>query len=139
VKISNRSEGIKDVKKLKIKLWELCRHITRATYIKEDGCWDCFTCGKHIDVPAKAQTGHFIPSASGGAFLRYDLRNLRIQCYHCNINLGGNGSFFYKNLVEEKGQDYVDQIFKDKHKTVKADWVWFEEKIKEYTEILAKS
>lgn len=128
-----------DVKKLKVKLWELCKQIVRKTYIKEDGTWDCFTCGKHIDIPAKAQTGHFIPSASGGAFLRYDLRNLRIQCYHCNINLGGNGSFYYKNLVEEKGQYYVDQIFIDKHKTIKADWVWFEAKIEEYKDILAKS
>lgn len=127
-----------NVKKLKLKLWELCKQITRKTYLVEGG-WDCFTCGKHIDEPAKAQTGHFIPSASGGAFLRYDLRNLRIQCYHCNINLGGNGSFFYKNLVEEKGQDYVDQIFKDKQISIKADWVWFEAKIKEYEEILAKS
>lgn len=125
-----------DIKKLKIKLWELCKQIVRKTYIKEDGTWDCFTCDKHIDIPAKAQTGHFIPSSTCGAYLRYDLRNLRVQCYNCNINGGGQGAMYYKNLVEEKGQDYVDQIFQDKHKTIKADWVWFEAKISEYDTIL---
>jgi hypothetical protein len=127
---------IPDVKKLKLKLWELCKQIIRKTYLKEDGGWDCFTCGKHIDIPFKAHTGHFIPSASCGAYLRYDLRNLRVQDYYCNINLGGNGATYYKNLVEEKGKKYVDQIFKDKNISIKADWVWFEAKIEEYTEIL---
>lgn len=108
------------IRKIQDILWEHCKRIIRAIYIKDDGTWDCFTCIRRIDEPAKAQTGHFIPSGSCGAFLRYDLRNLRIQCYNCNINLGGNGAVFYKNLVEEKGQEYVDQLFKDKQKTVKA-------------------
>lgn len=125
-----------DVKKLKIKLWELCKQIVRKTYIKEDGTWDCFTCGKHIDIPAKAQTGHFIPSSTCGAYLRYDLRNLRVQCYNCNINGGGQGAMYYKNLVEEKGKKYVDKIFQDKNISIKADWVWFEAKISEYEDIL---
>lgn len=130
---------VPSVKTLKVKLWDLCKKIIRKTYDDGNGEWNCFTCGKHIDEPHKAHTGHFIPSASCGAYLRYDLRNLRVQCYYCNINLGGNGATYYKNLVEEKGKKYVDQIFKDKQISVKADWVWFETKIEEYEEILAKS
>lgn len=107
-------------KQIKTKLWEECKRIVRATYIKKNGTWDCFTCGRLIDEPHKAQTGHFIASGACGAYLRYDLRNLRIQCYFCNINCGGAGALFYKNLVAEKGQEYVDQIFKDKNKIVKA-------------------
>lgn len=53
-------------------------------------------------------------------YLKYDLRNLRICCYHCNINLGGNGSAFYRNLVNIEGQEYVDKLFEDKQKTIKA-------------------
>ena len=48
------------------------------------------------------------------------MRNLRWQCYYCNINLGGNGAVFYKNLVEKEGQKYVDELFKDKQKSIKA-------------------
>jgi len=120
---------------LKKKLWELCKQITRARYQKSDGTWDCFTCGRLIDDPAKAQTGHFIASGTCGAFLRYDLRNLRIQDYYCNINLGGNGSSFYRNLVEEEGQEYVDQLFRDKQKVIKADVIFYQSKIDEYEKL----
>ena len=119
----------------KDKLWELCKKIVRARYVKSDGTWDCFTCGKLIDCPAKAQTGHFIPSATGGALLRYDLRNLRIQDYYCNINLGGNGSAFYRNLVAEKGQEYVDQLFLVKQQTVKADIIFINNLIEQYEKL----
>lgn len=125
----------KTPKKQRELLWGECKRIVRKTYIKEDGSWNCFTCGRRIDEPAKAHTGHFIASATCGAFLRYDLRNLRVQCYFCNINLGGNGSSYYKNLVEEKGQEYVDQIFKDKNISIKADYWWFDEMIKKYADL----
>lgn len=106
--------------KLQKLIWVECKRIVRATYIKQNGTWDCFTCHRLIDEPSKAQTGHFRPSSVCGAYLRYDLRNLRIQCYNCNINAGGNGAMYYKNLIIEKGQDYVDQIFIDEQKSVKA-------------------
>ena len=122
--------------KLREKLWELCKQIIRKRYINKDGTWNCFTCGKRIDEPAKAQTGHFIPSAAGGAFLRYELRNLRIQDYYCNINLGGNGTEFYKRLVEAEGQEYVDQLFRDKQKIIKADIIWLQSKLTEYEKLI---
>jgi len=124
------------LKALKNRVWELCKQIIRSQYIKSDGTWNCYTCGRIIDVPAKAQTGHFIASSVCGAYLRYDLRNLRVQDYYCNINLGGNGSYFYKNLVSEKGQEYVNQLFIDKNKIIKADEIFFLQKIDEYEKIL---
>lgn len=122
----------KSPKKLRDELWNECKRITRTRYQREDGMWNCFTCSRLIDEPAKAQTGHFIASSVCGAFLRYDLRNLRVQCYNCNINQGGAGAFFYKSLVEENGQEYVDQLFKDKNVSIKADSWWFQGKIDEY-------
>lgn len=103
-------------KKNQEKLWELCKQITRLRYGNT-----CYTCGKTGLFGSSWQTGHFIPNAVGGAFLRYNLRNLRPQCYHCNINLGGNGSIFYHKLVEMEGKRYVNQLFKDKLKSVKAN------------------
>ena len=115
-------------------LWIECKRIVRQTYIKKDGTWDCFTCGRLINEPAKAQTGHFIANSICGAYLRYDLRNLRIQCYNCNINAGGNGAMYYKCMVAEKGQEYVDTIMEDKQKSIKA-YDRYQEQLQEYKEM----
>lgn len=92
-------------------LWELCKQITRARYIKEDGTWECYTCGSRIDVPKKAQTGHCINAAFGGIRLRFDLRNLRVQDHYCNINLGSNGAVYLMKLRDEIGDEEVYDMF----------------------------
>jgi len=129
---SGKAKKKPNISKLKIKLWEECKRIVRAKYQREDGMWNCFTCDRLIDEPAKAQTGHFLPSSTCGAYLRYDFRNLRVQCYNCNINQGGAGADFYRRLVETEGQEYVDRIFQDKHVSIKADAWWYMQKIEEY-------
>lgn len=126
-----KSSKNSQIKRLKTNLWELCKQITRLKYKNV-----CYTCGKTGLEGSSWQTGHFIPSSVGGAYLRYELRNLRPQCYYCNINLGGNGATFYKNLVEREGQEYVDQIFKDKQITIKADEAFYQERINAYTLLL---
>jgi len=122
-------------RKIQDKLWEHCKRITREKYKNQDGSFNCFTCDRRIDTPAGAQTGHFIASSICGAYLRYDTRNLRIQCYHCNINCGGNGAEFYRRLVKEVGQVAVDQLFKDKQKIVKA-LEHYQKLLKEYEAFL---
>lgn len=119
-------------KKLKEKLWELCKALTRAKYGNT-----CYTCGKTNLEGSGWHTGHFIPSSVGGFSLRYELRNLRPQCYYCNINLGGNGSAFYKNLVEREGQEYVDELFRLKQQIVKGDVFFLLYKIEEYEQKMA--
>ena len=104
-----------DTRKVQDKLWEQCKRIIRAKYGNT-----CYTCGKTGLEGSSWQTGHFIPSSVGGALLRYNLSNLRIQCYYCNINLGGNGASFYRNMVECEGQEYVDELFALKNQTTKA-------------------
>lgn len=118
-------------KLLKKKLWELCKQITRKKYGNT-----CYTCGKTALQGSQWQTGHFIPSSTCGLYLRYDLRNLRPQCYYCNINLGGNGSAFYRNLVHSDGQEYVDQLFRDKQRVTKSSVAFFEEMVISHTAIL---
>jgi DNA modification methylase len=58
--------------------------------------------------------------ASIGAYLKYDLRILKSQCYFCNINCGGRGADFIERMRQEKGEEYVNKIIKDKQVTVKA-------------------
>jgi hypothetical protein len=118
-------------KQLKKILWELCRKITLKKYGNT-----CYTCSRTNLMGSNCQLGHFLPSGACGAFLRYNLCNLRIQCYHCNINLGGNGAEYYKRLVAEVGQEAVDQIFKDKQKSVKCDSLFLSRLIAEYEDLL---
>ena len=66
------------------------------------------------------QTGHLWAKASLGAYLKYDLRVLRPQCYHCNINLGGLGAEFYRRMFILEGQEYMENLVKDRQVSVKA-------------------
>ena len=124
------------LKTLKRKLWELCKQIIRRRCVLKDGSYKCYTCDRTIENPQDAHCGHLIPSGASGAFLRYDLRNLKICCYNCNVNLGGNGAEFYKRMVKEVGQKAVDKLFADKNIIVKADRLFYLQKIAEYEKIL---
>lgn len=97
------------------KLWKLCREIIRKKYPNE-----CYTCGTKNLEGRNLHTGHMLPKASVGANLKYDLRLLRPQCSNCNIWGGGRGAEFLRNMIIREGQDYVDQIFRDKNLIVKA-------------------
>lgn len=110
-----RKKGKSEISKIQVKLWELCKQITRAKYGNI-----CYTCNKTGLEGSNWHTGHFLAKASVGASLKYDLRILRPQCYYCNINLGGNGAMFYQNLLKNEGQEYIDQIFEDRKKIIKA-------------------
>jgi len=109
------------ISKIQRQLTVECKRIIRARYPKPrcTNTWICFTCGKEIRGK-NCHTGHMLAKASLGAFLKYDLRLLRTQCYHCNINLGGMGAVFIENMRKIEGNEYVDKILQDRFKTVKA-------------------
>ncbi len=130
IKIAKKPK-LKSVSFYKTKLWELVKQVVRLKYGNT-----CYTCGKTGLEGSNWHTAHFIPSSTCGAFLRYDLRNLRPCCYNCNINLGGNGAIYYRNMVQEIGQKKVDKIFQDKNIIIKADVIWYVQKIEEYKSIL---
>lgn len=122
---------------LKQKLWNECKRIIRERYLRHDGTWNCFTCGAHLDIPAKAQTGHFIPSSVCSVEMRYDLDNLRVQCYRCNINLSGNWIEFEKRLNAEKGEGFTDKL-KARNESTKGlqyDQLWYEMYLANYKEL----
>ena len=110
-----RRSSKRPIAKIQRELWELCKQNIRKKYGNE-----CYTCGKKGLSGSNWQTGHMIPKSTCGAYLKYDLRNLRPQFYHCNINLGGNGAIFAKNMIVREGQEYVDSIFMDRMIIIKA-------------------
>lgn len=123
-----------EITKLKEKLWQLCRQITFARYGN-----DCYTCDKWKNLSGSSRhCGHFITSALCSVEVRYDLRNLRTQCYHCNINLAGNWVIFESKLRAAHGDAYVDDLkaLNLATKGIQYPASWFESKIKEYESLL---
>lgn len=113
------------------KLWELCKKITRKKFPNV-----CYTCGKGGLEGSNWHTGHMWPKASLGANLKYDLRILRPQCYHCNINLGGNGAVFYRRMLDQIGKKEMNRLEKERSLTIKAEDHYLK-LIDEYTKLLS--
>ena len=117
------------ISKLQRKLWELCKQIIRKRYPPV-----CYTCGRPVSG-SNDHTSHMIPKAACGAYLKYDLRNLRRTCYNCNINLGGNGAEFYRKMMVEIGATAMNELLEDRKVTVKAQDHYLK-LIEEYKQIL---
>lgn len=120
VKFTKKLEK-KIIKKLKKRLWELAKEYCR---LKHGNI--CFTCGKKGLKGGNWHTGHFISKKISCFTVDYNPSNLRPQCYNCNINLGGNGSYFYRNLLEEIGEIYINALFlenEDKVKPSMSDYI----------------
>ncbi len=118
-KVSKKSNAT-----LKRKLWKVF-----SQYIRKRDRGVCFSCGRRAEGLGY-HAGHFISKAVGGVGLYFNEENVRGQCYHCNINLGGNSYVFGKKLGEEK----CKELYQLKNQIIK-DYP-YEEKIKEYTEKL---
>lgn len=110
-----RRKGKEPISRIQRKLWNLCKLITRKRYGAT-----CYTCGRTGLTGSNWHTGHLWAKASLGAYLKYDLRVLRPQCYNCNINWGGQGAIFYKKMLAEIGPEKMAQLERDRQKTVKA-------------------
>lgn len=133
--MGRRGPKIPKVSKLAVKLWELCKQIIRLKYGNV-----CYTCGRTGLEGSNWHTGHLWAKGSLGHLLKYDLRILRPQCYNCNINYGGQGAVFYAKMLKTEGKIYMNQLEKervlDRQARVKADWIWFTNKIEEYSKLL---
>lgn len=125
-----RKLGKQKISLVQRKLWVLCRNIIRQKYGST-----CYTCSRTGLSGGNWQTGHMWAKASVGAYLKYDLRILRPQCYHCNINLGGRGADFYTRMLSDIGEEAMAQLQKDRQVTVNA-MDHYLKLIKEYTELL---
>ena len=101
--------------KLQKLLWVECKRIIREKYGNT-----CYTCGVGGLEGSNWHTGHMLAKGSLGAYLKYDLRLLRPQCYKCNIHHGGQGALFIEKMRRVEGDEYVDGILADRNMLVKA-------------------
>lgn len=114
------------ISKIQRQIWLLCKQLIR----KRDGS-TCYTCGATGLSGSNQQTGHMWAKASLGAYLKYDLRVLKIQCARCNLFLGGMGAEFYKRMLSEIGPEKMAQLEKDRLVIVKA-YDWYVKVLAEY-------
>lgn len=126
-----RKKGKAPISKLQRELWDLCKQITRKKHGNR-----CYTCGAKGLIGSNCQTGHVPwPKSVLGAYLKYDLRLLKIQCYNCNINRGGMGAEAYKKMLSEIGPKEMVKLERDRQKIVKA-YDWYLKLIEEYKKLL---
>lgn len=113
-----------NVKKLSVsqvekKLWLECKRIIRIRYPNT-----CYTCGATGLEASNWHTGHYYAKGALGSTMKYDLRILRPQCYHCNINLGGMGGMYREKMKTEIGVESEQELFDEcrlsKGKPIKA-------------------
>lgn len=73
--------------------------LVRRMYADENGWVQCFTCPKLLSWKSM-HAGHFIGRDCDA--LRYDLRNVKVQCVDCNKYKNGNDKVFEEKLEKEK-------------------------------------
>lgn len=118
-----KSKKAKNLSWYRKKAWEALSRLTRMKGADANGNVSCVTCGatKHWK---EMQAGHWIPQAQGNA-VRFDERNVHVQCYRCNINLGGNGPEYAVFMEHTHGREVMDELralSKTTKKYTKADY-----------------
>lgn len=98
----------KSLSSLKKKAWSLLSQYKRLSAADSNGYAKCVTCGsrKHWK---ELQAGHFVPQAQGNA-ARFDENNVHVQCYRCNINLGGNGAEYSAFILSTYGEEEYNRL-----------------------------
>lgn len=105
-----------------------------SQYIRQIHPARCYTCG--VSKRRKnLQCGHFISRAYLAT--RFHEDNCRPQCVGCNVFGGGKPLDFEENLKKELGEQYVEDMKKLRHTTVKYDRLWYTEKINYYKSLIS--
>jgi hypothetical protein len=74
----------------------------------KNGMVKCYTCGalRHYKC---LDAGHYHDRKWMG--IRWNVDNVRPQCYYCNKFRQGRGPDFRKNLIMEIGEERVEELF----------------------------
>jgi len=75
----------------------------------------CISCQKK---PLKENAGHFF-NANNHYNVRFDERNVNLQCEHCNTYLSGNLIEYQRNLIHKIGIESYNELEAEARKTRK--------------------
>jgi hypothetical protein len=96
---------MKERKRLVKKLDALCRKILLKRDALHGDCFRCISCKKLLPI-VSGNVGHFISRQCKR--VRWDLRNIHLQCVHCNKWKSGNYGEYRRALLERYGEAVVD-------------------------------
>jgi len=101
-------------KKLKKRVEHYCNKYIRLRDTLPHGWGQCCSCRKII---IRGDAGHFIGKGFGGSSgVRYDERNINLQCRSCNRYQEGNKLEYRKFMLNKYGQAVIDELER-KHRT----------------------
>lgn len=104
----------------------------KALVIKKYGR-DCFTCPQKNLKKSNCQLGHVPwPRSILSTECKYDIHFTRIQCFRCNIHLGGNGAIALQRMRDEGIDVDAMRALNEATKGKKVPNIWFQEKLADY-------
>jgi len=115
---------------LKAKLDNVFSEYIRLRDSDENGYGRCISCGKIVHWK-EADCGHFVNRRH--LSLRYDEKNVNLQCRACNRFQEGNAIGYNHGLVEKYGDSVIDYLAIKKFNYCHIGNVEYEALIKEYT------
>lgn len=131
-----RKKSNNQTKKLAQKLEKVCHdYIRKRDSIEPEfmiGGY-CFDCNK-LSYNKSFQAGHFMPSGSCGAILRYHPHNIHGQFSGCNCHYQQEKVKinYTMAMIKKYGKKYVDKLIALKNKSIKADSIFYEKMIELY-------
>jgi hypothetical protein len=81
-----------------------------------DGYGACISCGKNLSIK-EAHAGHYVNRAVMS--LRFDEKNVNMQCPHCNTYRVGNSVGYTLGLINKYGKDVIEYLAAAKRKSRK--------------------
>lgn len=93
----------------------------------------CIDCGGYSEGQ-QFQAGHWLPSGSSGALLRYHPHNMHGQKGGCNVGYVQERvkADYTLKMIDKYGREYVDRLRQMKNKTIKADRFFYQTMIDLY-------
>lgn len=98
----------------------------RQKYADKEGVVQCYTCPYQAHWK-KMQNGHYITRSA--KYTRWDLDNLRPQCFVCNMRNQGMGHIFREKLVGELGEEHIKAMEQRSKQLFKEPDEWILERI----------
>ena len=111
-----------------------------SQYVRQKDCdaggtVECVTCNQ-LFYWKETDCGHFIKRQYRS--VRWDERNVGVQCTRCNHYMGGRQDDFSRYIIKTYGYSAYDELMRLKYQTMKFSRLEILEKIDEYKEKLER-
>lgn len=118
---------------LEEKLDGLLSQYIRRSHADEGGTVMCVTC-RRLMFWKESQCGHWVKRQHRA--VRWDERNVGVQCPRCNHFMSGAQDEFSKYIIVRYGLDVHDELLRLKHTIFKVTRSFLEESIERYKQKL---